>query len=66
MSEVRRTVCRFAVVLLVGCETDDLPCTTPEIEAVFKNFSLPRYELTFVRSGQTLEQALQDPSLTGR
>ena len=64
MSEVRRAAIGVAAVLLGGCETDDVPCTTPEI--VFKNFSLPSYELTFVRSGQTLEQALQDRSASVR
>jgi hypothetical protein len=52
-------------VLLVGCPSnpyEEPRCTSPEIDVVFKNFSLPSYELTFVRSGQTLERAMRDPS----
>lgn len=61
-------MCRFAVVLAVGCGSSGHPieppppCTAPSIEVVFKNFSLQSYELILVKSGQTLERALRDTS----
>ena len=61
MSEVRRAAIGVAAVLLVGCYEDDVPCTAPDVEARFINFTLPSDELTFVGSGRSFEQALQDP-----